>query len=289
MKAEVKASKIEINELPRYSPWPSRLFGLSDWDIKHRNNVIVSHEYGEKWGRLLSKYQERKFTNINEVLHYLFDTHFSDNILFHIYENIYYSANTPVFWDFFYNQIIQAITRYLTPNDTLVEMGCGWGRNLFTLYQRKLFKNAIGGEFTQEGITLGNLIAKEFNVPLEFFHFDYYNPKQEFMEKINGTVVFSHNSIEQITQMPQKTILSLIENRPKIVFHFEPIYEYRNKDTLLHYMWKRYTQVNEYNINLLTLLKDFEKKGQIRIDLEVPHVLGLNAFNPGSFIVWQPI
>lgn len=83
-------------------------------------------------------------------------------------------------------------------------MGCGWGRNLFTLYQRKLFKNAIGGEFTQEGITLGNLIAKEFNVPLEFFHFDYYNPKQEFMEKINGTVVFSHNSIEQITQMPQK-------------------------------------------------------------------------------------
>lgn len=81
----------------------------------------------------------------------------------------------------------------------------------------------------------------------------------------------------------------MIENRPKIVFHFEPIYEYRNKDTLLHYMWKRYTQVNEYNINLLTLLKDFEKKGQIRIDLEVPHVLGLNAFNPGSFIVWQPI
>ena len=86
----------------------------------------------------------------------------------------------------------------------------------------------------------------------------------------------------------EQTISSLIQSKPKAVVHFEPVYEYRNGDSLLHYLWKRYTEVNDYNRNLLTVLKRFAKERRLTIGLEKAHEVGLNAFNPGSFVVWKP-
>lgn len=279
---------IELNDLPKYSPWPARLIGLSDWVPRNRNDQLALREYGEKWGNLLQDYHNHEFANVHQAMEYLFRTHFPANMLFHVDEQIYYSENDSRFWNFFYMRITEVLSECLEPNDTLVELGCGWGRNLFYALKAGLCSDAIGGEYTKEGEMLGSLIAKQFDVPIEFSHFDYYNPASEFMHKLKGTVVFTHNSIEQISYLPEKTILSLIESRPKAVIHFEPVYEYRNKETLLHYLWKRYTETNDYNRNLLTVLKTFEKEGRLKITIEKVHALGLNAFNPGSFIVWEP-
>ena len=279
---------IELNDLPKYSPWPSRMIGLSDWVQRNRNNKLVFKEYDHKWGTLLREYENRKFANLRMALNFLFRKHFPSNILFHIGENIYFAENNAFFWDYFYSRIKEFLKEYLTLDDTLVELGCGWGRNLFYLLQSAMCKNVIGGEYTDTGLALGRFINKQFNLPIEFFRFDYYKPDLEFLEKLKGTVVFTHNSIEQVSYIPEKTILSLIKSRPKAVIHFEPIYEYRNKETFLHYLWKKYTELNDYNRNLLTVLKTFERQGQLKINVEKIHSLGLNAINPGSFIAWEP-
>lgn len=279
---------IDLDDVPKYSSWPTRLTGLSDWIPRNRDDQLVLREYGGKWGALLRDYKNHEFENLDKAMEYLFRRHFPSNILFHIGEQIYLSKNNAQFWDFFYSKVRDILTEYMTPEDTLVELGCGWGRNLFYALQSRLCKKAVGGEYTEEGLMLGKLIGKQFRLPIEFFHFDYYNPNLELMQKLKGTVVFTHNSIEQITYLPEETILPLIESRPRAVIHFEPIYEYRNKDTLLHYVWKRYTEINDYNRNLLTVLKMFEEQGRLKITIEKVHSLGLNAFNPGSFIVWEP-
>jgi len=283
-------SLIDLNDLPKYSPWPARLMKLSDWALRNRNDQFVLREYSEKWGDLLQDYENHRFADLREAMEYLFRAHFPSNILFHIGEQIYYSQSNAHFWNFFYSRITEILNEYLAADDTLVELGCGWGRNLFYALQSRLCKKAIGAEYTEEGLMLGKLIGKQFGLPIDFFHFDYYNPNPnlELLQKLKGTVVFTHNSIEQITYLPEETILSLIESRPRAVIHFEPIYEYRNKNTLLHYMWKRYTEINDYNRNLLTVLKMFEEQGRLKITVEKVHSLGLNAFNPGSFIVWEP-
>lgn len=279
---------VELNDLPKYSPWPARLLGLTEWTPRNRNGQLIRAEYGEKWGALLQEYVNNKFANLGEAIQYLFSAHFPSDFLFHVGEQIYYSENNNGFWEFFYERIGRVLTQYMTRDDTLVELGCGWGRNLFYALQTRLCKNAIGGEYTEEGLTLGRLVGQQFKLPIEFFHFDYYKPDWEFLKKLKGTVVLTHNSVEQIRYMPERTVSSLIQSKPKAVVHFEPVYEYLNRDSLLHYLWKRYTEVNDYNRNLLTVLKRFAKERRLTIGLEKAHEVGLNAFNPGSFVVWKP-
>ena len=279
---------IEINDLPQFSTWPARLLGISDWETRVRNEQLVKNEYGQKWGHLSREYDKQNFASLREALEYLFITHFQPTLIFHIGEQIYQADNSVQLWDYFYSQIISVLGQHLTVNDTLVELGCGWGRNLFYALDKNICAKAIGGEYTPEGQSFGQRIGEQFSLPFEIHPFDYYNPDSDFMKNLHGAVVFTHNSIEQISYMQEETILSMIENKPKAVIHFEPIYEYRNKDTMLHYLWKRFTEVNDYNRNLITVLKKFEKKGMLNILLEKEHALGLNAFNPGSYIIWEP-
>jgi hypothetical protein len=285
---EKRFRRVVLNDLPKYSPWPARLLGIEDWQIRIRNEQLIKNEYGEKWETLYRRYADQKFDSLRNALEYLLMTHFQSHLLFHLKENLYYTENSVQLWDYFYSILLKVLAPYLSENDTLVELGCGWGRNLFYAIDMKLCKNAIGGEYTAEGRKLGQLISRQFDLPVEIKPFDYYDPSNDFMKQLWGNVVFSHNSIEQISILPEETIQSIIRNKPKVVIHFEPVYEYRNNDTVLHYLWKKFTEINDYNRNLLTVLKKLEKKGKLKILLQDIHAFGLNAFNPGSFIVWEP-
>ena len=53
-------------------------------------------------------------------------------------------------------------------------------------------------------------------------------------------------------------------------------------------MRRRYIELNDYNRNLLGLLRSFEKVGQIRLLEHRPCVFGGQPFNPTSIIVWSP-
>ncbi len=279
---------IDLNDLPRYSPWPARLLGLSQWTARRRDEQLVLAEYGEKWGGLLDVFPKESFEDLSEAVQFLSRTHFPETLLFHSGERIYHSEANCIFWDFFYGSIWKVLRRYVTPDDTLSELGCGWGRNLFFAVDAGICRNAIGGEYTTEGVRLGTALAERFVAPVEFQRFDYYKPDQKLFDKLKGTVVFTHNSVEQIPSMPEETISALAAAEPKAVVHFEPVFEYRQGENLLHFLWRRYTEVNGYNTNLLTVLRRLQEQGELTITMESVHELGLNAFNPGSFVVWKP-
>jgi hypothetical protein len=281
--------KIDLNRLPEFSPWPGRIMGIEEWKASgERDKAHILREYGEKWGSLLEVYQNQSFADLKQALDFLFETHFPQKLLFHINEDIYYSDTDPQFWSFFYAKIIDVLNRYMSAEDSIVELGCGWGRNLFYFLHSGICRGAVGGEYTPEGLKLGELIKDQFNLPIEFHYFDFKHPGQEFLKKVENKVVFTHNSIEQVNFLPKDTVLSLAAASPKVVIHFEPVYEYRDKVSLLHFLWKRYTEMNDYNRNLATVLRELEKEGKIEIIFEQIHYLGLNAFNPGSIIAWRP-
>lgn len=281
--------KIDLNQLPEFSPWPGRIMGVEEWKAPgERDKAHILREYGEKWGNLLQVFQNKSFADLTQALDFLFETHFPEKLLFHANEDIYYADTGPQFWNFFYAKISDVLSRYMSAEDSIVELGCGWGRNLFYFLNSGICRSAVGGEYAPEGIKLGELMKNRFNLPIEFHYFDFKNPGQEFLKKMEGKVVFTHNSIEQVNYLPKSTVLSIAACSPKVVVHFEPVYEYRNGNSLLHFFWKRYTEMNDYNRNLVSVLKELEKEGKIEIILEQIHYLGLNAFNPGSIIAWRP-
>ena len=52
-------------------------------------------------------------------------------------------------------------------------------------------------------------------------------------------------------------------------------------------MCRKYIKMNDYNTNLLTILKKAEKAGRIEIIEEKKNVIGSNPFLPISIIAWR--
>ena len=54
-------------------------------------------------------------------------------------------------------------------------------------------------------------------------------------------------------------------------------------------MQRKYLELNDYNRNLLSILREAETKGVIKIVEEIPQIFGSNPFLPLSIIAWSPI
>ncbi len=72
------------------------------------------------------------------------------------------------------------------------------------------------------------------------------------------------------------------------MFHFEPCQEEQEPANLLAALRQSYLQTNDYNRNLLSLLRSFEAERKIKILVHQPNIFGLNPLNPTSLVVWEP-
>ena len=74
---------------------------------------------------------------------------------------------------------------------------------------------------------------------------------------------------------------------PARLLGFEPCYEHCNAMTLLGLMRRRYIEMNDYNMNLATLLHARQKQGEISILREEAAVFGSNPLLACSIIIWE--
>ena len=68
-------------------------------------------------------------------------------------------------------------------------------------------------------------------------------------------VVYTSHSIEQIPTLDDSFVHGLIRRAPRLVVHFEPCYDDQDDKTLIGLMRRRYIELNDYNRNLLGLLR----------------------------------
>ena len=141
----------------------------------------------------------------------------------------------------------------------------------------------LGGEYSANAITLGNRIFKgDTAVTITFFN--WYDSEWPILENIQGqALVFTRHSIEQLPL--SGNIMSMFAKyRDKIhaVVHLEPVYELFD-DTMLGMLRRAYTHLNDYNIDLLSTIKNMDVNiRQIQYD-----IFGSNPLNPTSLIYWQ--
>jgi len=282
--------EISLFDLPRYSPWPSRILGLGEGFLgKGRTAEKVLREYSAKWARLYATFEEHSYPDMDACLWGLVRAHFPEKLLIHRHERVFQVDTTRDFWNDFYDVICRVLKPLLGQADRVVELGCGWGRNLFYLQNQGLCRHIAGGDLVADGVELASRIADRYGLSAHFGLFDYNAPGGELDQHIENSVVFTHNSIEQIPYLRDEFLEYLIEKRVHCVVHLEPVSELHGSDNMMHLLWKKYTEINDYNRNLLSLLRKFEDIGKIRINAIMPHQLGLNAFNGCSIIVWEPV
>jgi hypothetical protein len=257
---------VDLNEyLSVENEWTQRLLGLEPYQ-QRRTLELVERSYNvEHYGRLLREYRDDVEALRKKFLHP------SDQEVAFSLEDSVFSAPLSQFVSIRRSYMRRTLDGYAN-GALLCELGAGFGQN-FVWLERDVY----GGEYSESAVALAGLLGFDIRP------FNFYEPETyEFIRP--GTVVFTSHAIEQVPDA-STVVKSLKGLRDRIgaVVHFEPLY-HRDRRTLLGLLRNSYTQINDYNLNLLECL---EGDPDIEILSLEEDVFGINPLNPTSILVWR--
>jgi len=193
--------------------------------------------------------------------------------------------------------IVEALESVCTADtDAVIELGAGWGRNLFLLHlsgriaaETKLY--AL--EFAETARMAATLVANTAPaLPFKALAFDYHAPDYSAIPHSNApTLVTSIHSAEQIPQMKRDVFLNLIARRPNLTgIHLEPVsfqIPADRRGMRPAQTSAAYAETHDYNRNLWAVLTKLQDERIIEIEEVAPDILGLNPKNPSTLIIWR--
>ncbi len=180
---------------------------------------------------------------------------------------------------------LDTVGRELEECNSVVELGAGYGYNLWRLRREWPNLLSLGGEYSKNAIELASrLYNNDPGIKVQYFNF-YEASTYDLIDLADPPILVL--TVHAIEQLPCSSMVfdCLVKFREKIagVFHFEPVHElYGN--SLLGLMRSRYTEVNDYNRDLRSQL---QRRSNMRIVDIQSSVLGLNPMNPTSVIFWE--
>ena len=177
------------------------------------------------------------------------------------------------------------------PYDAIIELGCGYGGNLFKIFYGGGPREAkyIGGEFTKSGIEIAQKLAKKApKMKTEFFHFNHLEPKLPFKKPFKRAFVFTCHSIEQVMQINENWFDEVVKAGEFVRgAHLEPFgFQLKNSGPLSD-MHKDFMIQNSWNINFAEVLRQAVERKIIK-DEQIFLEMGVTPdVNVGSLAFWS--
>jgi hypothetical protein len=161
------------------------------------------------------------------------------------------------------NTLIKIINQKREQIDSIVELGSGFGRNIFNLadrlkpYQKENQFEYFSCEFSNSGQeTCKNLLKYSTEQKIHVEYIDYKNPDLSFLPKKNY-LFFTYHSIEQIPKLKRAVIDEILRISDNcFCLHAEPV-GWQYSKTLIKY--REETQAGEWEQNQLFLKQKLAK------------------------------
>jgi hypothetical protein len=277
-----------LNELPKYSRWPHRLLNLEPWETRKKVAAELMREYeNEKWGPIWERVRAAGTRiTVDLVREWLFKGQ-PDVICWDggdLVKSALLDASEKQF------KLMRNALAELLPASALVELGAGYGQIILNLAtdEQVAAPSLMAAEYTASGVDLLRYLAESQKTDITVGFCDFAGPVITEMKFPEKALYFTSNATLCIPKYDIGFINEIIKWNPATVVHFEPFYEHCDDSTLLGALQKRYIEVNDYNRNLLCVLKDAEARGLIDIIKEQPQVFGINPFLSFSIVAWRP-
>jgi hypothetical protein len=175
------------------------------------------------------------------------------------------------------------------PNyNKVFELGCGTGYHLFRLNEYYSSKMYYGGDWSVASQNnIGECAEALKNNNIKGFNFNYFEP--DYSIDVKDSLVYTVASLEQIGEKHDKVLEFLIDKKPGLCIHFEPIHEVLDEENILDYLTIQYFNKRNYLKNYLTTLRSLEAQDKIRI-LDVRRLYYGSKFIEGhTVIIWKPV
>lgn len=166
------------------------------------------------------------------------------------------------------------------------EFGCGTGLNLVYLSETLPRARVVGLDWVQSSRKLVEAIAHR-HPRVGFRHFDFFEFERFSLGE--GSGVCTVTALEQVGDQFTPFLEFLIDARPQVVVHIEPIEEMYDTGSLFGYIGRAYHRKRRYLSGFLRKLEGLEAAGRIRI-LQKHHTgFGIQRHDPFSLIAWRPV
>jgi SAM-dependent methyltransferase len=281
-------SAYTVNDLPRFSPWPARLLGLEPWGQRVKSRAEILREYErEKWGPLLARVEGAvNGVSIDTVEEWAI----GDVPIGLCSRDGRLELIPPREARSHYLRVIEGLIERHLPAPAVVELGCGFGSVILRLARRFNDRGLrlLAGDISPSAVEIVRRLAHVSRHPVEAGSFDFSSMADTELEIPPGSVLLTSYSICYLSTIPNECIEALAAYRPSAVIHLEPCIEHCDTKTLLGLLRRRYIEVNDYNTNLITLLRAMERIGRLEVLEETPDVFGQNPLLPASLVIWRP-
>ena len=278
--------EIRFDEIPKYSSWVSKL--LNQHKIYYKNPMEVQREYNnEKWNDILQIIESTSNCNLSNLHNGIYN---ENEILGRSSEVGFFLQSAKQFYNDEIALYKKVLTKYLKKGDSIIELGAGYGAIILKLSE--IFGadyQYLAGEYTDNGLEAMRRLAMNEKNKIITGKCDFFSLTKDECFKNAGGVLYTSYALMYINELSHNFVNYIKSIKPKYCIHFEPCYEHHAIDSLDGLLCRKYIEVNDYNRNLLTVLKKAEKQGEIEIIEENKNVFGNNALLPISIIVWRPL
>ena len=179
--------------------------------------------------------------------------------------------------------------QYFNDITSLYEFGAGTGFNLVHASESLPNVKLIGTDFVPSAVELMNRVGSEFSIPLSASVFDMMNAGSESLKINSDSGVLTFGSLEQLGGNLKPMIDYLLQQRPKICVHIEPVIELYNPEVLEDYLAIWFQAKRGYSAGLIALLQDYESEGLLSIKKIQRLNFGSLMMEGYNLIVWEPI
>jgi hypothetical protein len=180
------------------------------------------------------------------------------------------------------------VKHYLKDYKNIFELGCGPAYHLVRLSESFKDKNFFGTDWATSSQEIIKEINKIKNCDITPINLDFFNPDNGINVPENSAV-YTVASLEQIGENFKELINFLLEKKPEICVHLEPIDELLNQNILMDNLTIKYFRKRNYLKNFLPYLEQLEKENKIKIIKKQRTDSGSYFIEGHSLIVWKPL
>lgn len=202
-------------------------------------------------------------------------------------------VNIPFYTQYRLDHFLIDIIDATGPYDAIVELGCGYGRNLFNIFYSGGPTDICyyGGEFTKSGEELcKDLATATPSMQTQFFHFDHLKPDLSILRgKYERIFVFTVHTIEQVKTIPDEWCKKVAEAAPFVrCVNIEPFGFQLAELGPRSRAHKEFFTRNEWNLNFSEVVTRAKENNEIEVeDLQLENIYSSDSTNMSSVIVWK--
>jgi SAM-dependent methyltransferase len=177
------------------------------------------------------------------------------------------------------------------PYDAIIELGCGYGRNLFEIFYRGGPGDSryFGGELAPSGVEIaGELAALDPRMQARFFHHDHLAPDFAHLPRFDRVLVFTVHSLEQVWMIHPALFQAMAGlGREVAGIHLEPFGFQTAKLGPVTEAHAALVRKNGWNENFAAALQQARENRWVNVTYASTEIfLPQDPENPTSLAIW---